>query len=751
MKYARKMVSIGLAAACAASSMTGAAAEQDSASGNKSFKLEEIIVTARRREENLQNVPVAVTAMTQEALQQNNIQSVEDLRYFVPSLTLSNSGDRESPLVSIRGQGGNAPGSGPAVVSYLNEVPIPTDTTGAALGGPGLYYDLENIQVLKGPQGTLFGRSTTGGAILIQTKRPARDFGGHLQLGYGNYSNKELDAALNVPIIQDKLLVRVAVYGQRRDGFTTVQSDPTHTNGLDLDDVNVHSERLSVRFKPTDNFQNDLIYTNLRTNTNGTSAILSSVNTDPNLLAPGFGILDLYPDLATIFAQQQRLGIRTQVPSDVNSRHRREYWGITDIAEFVISDDLTLKNILGYSKSKLTHTFDADGTNLPLFGFYDQPGALINKQYSEEIQLQGKSFDRKLSWVTGALYLRNPLPSFSQVDEQFFGFPFSVFVRNGEKSKGAYAQGTYDLSSWVQGLKFTAGYRYSSDRRSLQDDPAGSVQNADFHASTWNLDVDYQVTPGTLLYVAARRGYRSGGFNSGFPGVFHTFRPEFVRDQEVGVKSDWKLAGMNGRTNVAVFHQDYKDIQTYLDVGTTDLPTLVISNAAGARIWGAEFEGILNPTRNLDLGLQFSWLDFKYTEFEPGTLAPDVLAASATADRPKYKYGVNARYHLPLSAQVGDASVSANWSWQDKQQYGSVTDPVGLMKAYGLLTLGANWNGIGGSPIDVSFFMTNALDKKYVASAYTIYTLTGTSALIYGEPRMYGVRLQYRFGAEGNK
>jgi iron complex outermembrane recepter protein len=186
-------------------------------------------------------------------------------------------------------------------------VPIPTDYDGQIAGGPGLFFDLENAQVLKGPQGTLFGRNTMGGAVLLQTARLTNDFGGRLQVGYGNYNDREIDGEINLPIIGDKLLARVAFSGQVRDGFTDVQSMPGYPNGTDLDNRDAKSVRGTVTFKPTDSFQNDAILTYQEYTSHGSADFLTAVD-------PAGAAAAMYPNLLALLAQQQALGARTHIP-----------------------------------------------------------------------------------------------------------------------------------------------------------------------------------------------------------------------------------------------------------------------------------------------------------------------------------------------------------------------------------------------------------------------------------------------------
>src|SRR3984957_1686726 len=271
-----------------------AQADQPSAS---SGNLEEIVVTARRREEKLQTVPVAVTAFTAAEIQNKQIESSSDLQHHVPSL-MSSQQSRDEQVFYLRGQGPNGgSGGSPGVIAYFSEVPF----TGS---GPGVYFDLSNLQVLRGPQGTLFGQNTTGGAVLFEPMHPTNNFEGYVQMTLGNYNREGVEAAVNIPIIEDKLLVRIAGSKETRDGYT--QDIGTHQ---DLDNRDYWSGRIGVTWRPTDDIENYLVYDSLYSHTNGTGLLLQNVNTgfDPALgelqgsFARTFGI----PAVQAVLAQAQ--------------------------------------------------------------------------------------------------------------------------------------------------------------------------------------------------------------------------------------------------------------------------------------------------------------------------------------------------------------------------------------------------------------------------------------------------------------
>ena len=263
-------------------------------------------------------MPIAITAFTAETLKSNNIQSASDLQHFVPTLaTLSSTRDEQAFF--IRGQGPNGGVTGaPGVVTYFAEAPF-------SGGGPGLYYDLANVQVLEGPQGTLFGRNTTGGAVLFEPKKPVNDFEGYAQVTLGNYNRHDIEFALNIPIVDDKLLVRVAGNRAERDGFTK-----DVTTGQDLDNnATSWAGRLSVIFRPTDDFENYTVYDSFYSDTNGTGIVVNAVNPDPaTSVTQTFGLAAANSALAAPTgsrAEGSTDGERQQSRADRQDIHLRHY------------------------------------------------------------------------------------------------------------------------------------------------------------------------------------------------------------------------------------------------------------------------------------------------------------------------------------------------------------------------------------------------------------------------------------------
>lgn len=726
--------------------------------------VEEVVVTARRRSEALEKVPVSITVVSSEALRENNTNSVVDLQNLAPSLNLFTFA--EDPTISLRGQGGFNPGSSPAVVGYVNEIPLPATagSNGGALLASG-FYDLDSVQVLNGPQGTLFGRNTTGGAILFQTKRPTGDFEGYVDANLGNYDNREFEFALNVPVVDDRLLVRFAGRHQKRRGYTRTLATPGHPNGLDLDNRDNWGGRLSVTLRAEDSFQNDTILDYYESDTHNASSQLGYV-------APG-GFADfLYPGLNTLVAQQAALDARTQLPIGIDPFNRVTQWSVTNITRFQVTEQLALRNIFGFYQYKTSNALDGDGTNLAIFDYPNAyPIPTEGKQFTEELQLQGETPSGALTWVTGAFFMYQPRPVPDEYTYVVFGgTPYgsvsTTQLAAADESRAVYGQATYDLSNaLLEGLKVTAGYRYTWDERFsmiVRDQAICLTEKRNplcfvkFQAPTWTFALDYQVTPDMLLYGTVRRGFRAGGINSEIgANIPREFAPEHVTDQEIGIKARWNPAGMSALTNLSVYHQDYDDIQVSRSILNPDgtVPIITMAGAA-ASIWGAEFEGAIVPREGLKLSGSLAWIELeKFSDFSPLLTALDIarIQGRKLYQRPKIKYNLAARYTLPLNSAMGDISLGANWSWMSRQ--GIVNppedgpDPLKMRASYGWLNFNVSWDSIAGTPLDASAYVTNALDEEIAYGQMTVADSIGTSTLRYLEPRMYGLRLRYRFGA----
>ncbi len=487
--------------------------------------LEQVVVTARRRSERLQTVPVAITALSTKELERKGITSTNDLARAVPSLTVGGQ-TRNNSQFYLRGQTPGVINQGvhnPAsVVAYYLEVPTLTS-------GPGVFFDMASVDILKGPQGTLFGRNTTGGAILFTPQKPKNDYSGYITGRVGNFAAKELEGAINLGLIPEKLTVRVSGATARRDGFTT-----NVTTGQKLDDRHYDSYRVSIDAHPTEEIDNLFVVDGRQINQQGTSSIPYEFNSNaalgtlplpPPLNVPftfggtkpsifclqggkaGYSFGSLCPagglggalvagikaggfsfysdaDLNKILANQRKLGPR-QFASDGIFMDQERTTNVTNITTWNITPDILVKNIAGYRFNRVNQASDFAGTNIPIIrninGAADY-GEDALEQLSEEFQVQGTTLNSKLKYIVGAYY-EHATPGGDTYSNAFqFGPPIEFKAANpagyayllnannsiqrhafNDSSTSVFVHGEYDLASVLPGLKFAGGARYNWD------------------------------------------------------------------------------------------------------------------------------------------------------------------------------------------------------------------------------------------------------------------------------------------------
>ncbi len=728
----------------------------------------EIVVTARRHEESLQQVPMAISAFDQDTLQRQGVSTLTDLQQLVPSAYVTSYAHGSSQqFFTLRGQGetgqntGGGAGGGPAVVGYLSEVPVP-------MSGPGLYYDLQSVQVLKGPQGTLFGRNTTGGAILFEPRRPSLEtFEGDGQLLAGDYARGEAQGAINIPVIDGELAVRIAGQLASREGYTRDVN-----TGVEYDNRHFQAARIGILFQPTNAIENYFIGNYLAFNEHGPGTSVIAGN--PNNPFIGTGILDY------VTAQEARGTRRTAL--SVSELDQGVFYNLINKTSVTLGEDLTLRNIVSYSRQQIRRQDDEDGTRLALLDSVGSaPGAWLVDQgtLTEELQLQGNSFAKTLNWQTGLYYESDntPDPSNRNYSQQVALLPFysnSQDIDYSGTSFGMYGQGSYKLAWLLDGLSFTAGYRYTWDHlregysqsfdatrtpqagdactsRAGAAYPNCSISAAANHqGSSYTVGFDYQWDPTILLYLVSRQGYKSGGFNIvavtvGDPSSSaFSFRPETVRDVEIGAKIDWSLGNVKGRTNIAAYHSWYRDAQVNTSDLIDNLQESVTENAARATIEGVEIENTLQPTRFTELTLTYSYMDAYYNRYI--TPLGQNLTNLPYANAPRHKGSAAARVRLPLPGSAGAVWMGASFTYQDRVFAGfSSVDPGSFIPPYGLVGLRADWERMFGSRLDASLFVTNVGNKTYRVANEDLYSTIGTATTVYGEPRMWGVSLRYRF------
>ena len=706
---------------------------------------DEIIVSARRRDESLQDVPVAITALSGDAIEQKGLSGVEDLRQVVAGLNIG-AQRRDDASFYLRGQGPGVFNPGQrnftSVATYFAEVP--TEATGA-----GMFYDLANVQILKGPQGTLFGRNTTGGAVLFEPARPDFTLSGSVKATLGNYANREGEVVLNLPIVDDRLAIRLAGSLARRDGFT--QSVRT---GQKLDGRHYEAWRVSVLARPVDGLENLLILDGRRKDQSSTSAVLRQLNP----------ALPVGQAMAGLLAEQKALGPRKTLIG-VPLFDRGSVFGVTNKTTLELNDNLSFKNIISFRRNRTDRGSDYDGTPFNTFLIENivppREWSLGLEQFTEEFQIQGKAPSLGLTYLLG-FYYEHATPGFAQeLRQAVFG---NLSIRNFnsiDSSTALFAHGELSLTDQLQ---LSGGFRYTWDRREAsisvynvagactQRVPPGTgaitcpfTAKGNYNAPSYDATLQYSFSPDVLAYAAFRHGYKSGGLNLPSPAEqFTRFQPEYVDEFEFGLKADWDI-GMPLRTNLAVFHDKYKDIQISSPVVVPGAGIIsLVQNVASATNKGVEFEATLKPLPGLTLGGFVSYLDSASNVTVPGTAA---IAGRQTAFQPKWKYGINGQLVVPAGG-AGEFALSADFSYTGTAM-SFETNPALLTTypGYGLLNLRAELREVGGTGLDLALFANNVTNKTYLLGGIPLAGVLGFESALYGEPRMYGLSLKYRFGA----
>jgi iron complex outermembrane recepter protein len=735
--FGPSLVGLEFAAAESTESVSDAQPEGD--------ELKEIVVVARRVEEPLQKVPLTITAISTDQLKTQTITTGTDLQGLVPSMSVGISIFGATQQYSLRG-------IRDGVVEYLNEVPIDTILVDSQL------WDLSSVQAVSGPQGTLFGRNSTGGAVLFVPQRPTQDWDGFVQARYGSYNLTDAIAVLNVPV-SDSLQIRLGGEFTNRDGITK------NLSGNDLGKLAHQNLRFSLLYSPFP-WLTDYAVVSLAYRHDTPVAQVSGISGDAASVESSLPSLVYGPAYYNDLLAQQDRGIRT-VDSPLQSAQDNTLYHLSNILTADL-DALTFKYIAGYQGS-WNHQLISDlSVPLPVIvGQNDDSTATV----TQEAQVLGRLFDQRLDWVAGVYYsdvwengrnsylLFAPVgtPLTSEDTQQSGGY-------NDTRSLAGYGQGTFALTD---ALKLTTGLRYTRDRLEtsqlgylagqicyLPSPPADSTTcrqqiSTASHALTYNISLDYQLTPGLLLYGTTRKGYNAGGFNPGFPApVPAVVQPETIRDYEFGLKSDGHLGYMPFRINLSTYISHYDDIQRMVGViypiGDVDTVITAFLNAATATVYGAQAELAAQPLPELTIQASYGYLHTKYDSFES-------FLGSGTgnqfAQAPKDTAHLSATYRRSL--HTGELVANASYSYISAVEFQDINlgEPGNRGPGYGLLDLRIGWENIGNEHVDLAVYGKNITNKDYELNASDDTQQFGFISRQYGDPRTVGVEVRYSFGA----
>jgi iron complex outermembrane recepter protein len=713
-------------------------------------ELSEVVVTAQRREELNSKVPVAITAFSSEMLENHTVTNETDLRSVVSGLTVKAGESTNELNYSLRGQTLDwFSGSSPGVLPYVNDVAMAATTESSTA-----FYDLASVQVLKGPQGTLFGRNVTGGAVLYNTAAPNDNFDGYGTLKFGNYNLREFQGAANVPVVPGKLDVRVAVDSLTNTGYVTNQQD-----GIHLGDNNFKSGRLSIKAMPLDGLVNTTVLqynSDSGTNLNplvysvyspGQTSGGSPLNTTAYLLSGG--------EIVPYLARQQQAGYTN---ANLLFTPHVDSHGVLlqNTTVYDVSTELQAKNIFGYSDSIATTAVSLGGAPFLILDVRDalppRGGARYDQiNWSEEFQLLGHTSDQVWKYIVG-LYASGQPETFNEPLQFGPATFFHYNYRTTDNSKAIFGQGTYDLSqlSKISGLSLTAGIRYTWESLGNQQKPetlfpGAADQNFDESNPSWQLGLQYQVTAEELLYVVTRGSWRAGGFTNANPATnLNAFKAEKTHDVEIGSKFAGQFLGKPTHLDLALYDQITTDVQRDFYVNINGLVTGITANVPRSEAKGVELDAEMRPLPWLTLGLSGAYTFAKFTE-PTATVLGQSLTFSQYEDTPRWTGTLSASVMAPIPESAGELTLRADGYVTTNQFFSSLALPGTQIPGYALLNLRADWKNIMRSPTSVGIYVKNALNRHYLASGFPLGDTTGENLAIPGIPLTAGVELNYKF------
>ena len=794
------VLAAGLVISGAAQAQSVPAAEETADQGG----IAEIIVTARKSSENIQSVPVAVTALSADDLASKQVLEVTDLARTAPSLTVSTGGTGPASIIylAIRGQAQNSPNSlsDSSVGIYMDGVYVARPIVGN-LG----FLDMASAEVLRGPQGTLFGRNTTGGALNLTSNRPSNEYEGMLKVGFGNYNYQSIEGMVNAPV-SDEAGIRIAGRYGKRDGYFRNNKIGYPQGSIDKDLV----LRGTLVYAPAEsNLKFTLIGDLVRYADDGNATAVAAIN--PGVLSlPAYGAF-INSEFSQFVTAAQKPAF-TAANSKWTDTFSRPQTGDAEIDKLQNNNDVdaiagtiewdlggvNIKSITAYRKSFTNDSLDLHGFPSSVNPFTpflpNATSAFIssynNKQFSQELQLSGSS--GALDWQTGVYYFKE------SGDEQSRAFVLGgvasarTLSDYSSRSFGAYGQINYNVSD---ALRVTGGLRYTWDKRTIDRQstdnwrkpdnlevctvgpnsgktaeaaPCSAPGSASFKYPAWTLGADYRVNDQLFLYAKTSGASMSGGFNSRFVPVPFTqqFSPEKVRDAEFGFKGDFLDRRL--RTNMAFFYAKQSNVQRIVNALVGTSLTQFVTNAGKVNAKGFEFEGTALPWGGMEMTGSLSYLDAKYVrgsrdENQGTALAPVFVdrAGEPVTQAPKWTWNIGATQTFETS--FGDVSLHADYAYiADRAMDAATAKPLAqggtqanidaiaignaasIVKGYGLLN-GRIAINLDSPDIELAFWGRNLANQAWFTNVFNNYTGLGATVQFQGAPRTFGATATIKF------
>ncbi len=732
--------------------------------------LEEVVVTAQKREESLQDTPIAVSAFTASAIENKGIENLSEVADFTPNLIFDTtspvSGLSSGAVVFIRGIGNTdfSLTTDPGVGIYVDGVYM-----SRSAGGVLDVLDVERIEVLRGPQGTLFGRNTIGGAINVTSRLPGDTFAGKLELTAGDFNRIDVRGSVDIPI-SETLRSTLAISRKKRDGYVD-----RLTIGDKLGDEDKIAFRGTLLFEPSDSV--DFLLSIDHTKIDEQSAGSTLAGFTPGAGTVGYALAN-FGDIATglaDLAQYVTDGEDDDSFATGPTGTELSISGLSLTANYH-AENLDLKYTLAYretdgeffrdpdnSPHAITHTLNPD---------YD------HEQTSHELQITGMAFDGRLKYAAGLYYFEEEgtdnvfVPVFLPTPDLAAGFPATIsnFADVDNSSEAAYLQASWSLTDT---LFLTGGIRHTTDDKGFEytqfigadmagnglpffpgainqkgvftsgllplvGNGSGSTSDS-FEETTFKFGIDAKLADNTLLYYSFSQGFKSGGFVLRYvesvPDI-RSFEPETIDSHEIGLK--WQGWDDRVRINAALFYADYDEVQvTFFD----SLGGPITANAGEVELKGLEVEVTALLSDHLQLDMGFGYTDAEYKKINTITgLSLTISESAKLVNTPKNNFNLGIEYNIPLRSN--ELVLRLDYAYTDDIYNDSQNSPFLFQDSYD------TWNASArlaiGEDLDLVVFIENLTDERYIESGDSNFGL-GFHEANYNRPREYGVTLRYRF------
>jgi iron complex outermembrane receptor protein len=732
---------------------------------SREWVIEEIMVTAQKRSQSSQDVPISLNVFNEDMLKKMGVNDFGDLTKATPGFSLSGASDAfPSPYIRGIGTNDNGIGTDPSVGIYIDG--IYASRKGGAIGD---LMDIERVEILKGPQGTLFGRNSIGGAISITTQKPTNELSGKIEVGLGNYNLQTVKGMINLPLLEDHLFARISMAKRKRDGWLINVVDGNRGHAKDRESL-----RARLVWMPSDNLKLDAV--SFWSRWDDTSAYYENLESDPNL-----PVSELTKDFEDKWAVNGGLDLRGNSSNDQNpplipilQRDLRSQ-SLTVTAD--LSERLTLTSMSSYREYETRTAGEYDGSEY--FVAENRGSIESNETIGQEFRLSGDWSN--FNWFLGASAQRerNSLAfNLAAADpigiNLFIPFVEKSFVETGTDSYAIFGDSTWSITDR---LNMTFGARYSLDDKSIsyknptQDEgliltmgrgyimpirsqfvnEAGEIDEsrADLNESWSNLSprlvFDYQAFEDTMFFASITGGYKSGAFNtypspvrdpsdpdflSVFPSATEPVEPEEVINYELGFKSTWIDRRLT--FNASVFAFDYTELQVFV---ITD-SVVQLRNAGAASAEGVEFETTFHLTHNWTFAANGLFIEATFDEYQD---AERDLSGSEMYFAPNFSGSFSVDYHVPVF-DYGEFRTFISYAYKGEHSI----DPDYVQSAYSLLSANISFSSFD-ETWDISIWGNNIADEAFISNYVDQGRAYGFVGAVRNEPRTYGISASYKF------